>query len=246
VSAARESDGRAVAAGGAARGGGLRGAGEPRPRRLPTRQGPPQSLPPRAPAVFVDRDGTLNREVEYLARVEALHLLPGAAEGVRRLRRAGFAVVLVTNQSAVARGLVDLAGVARINGELARRLAARGARLDGVYVCPHHPEVGAAPFRRRCRCRKPGPGLVRRAARDLGLDLARSYCVGDALVDLGLAAATGTRAVLVLTGHGRRTARALDGRVRVAHVATNFRAAAEWIIDDARRRRRATGGSRWP
>jgi len=191
-----------------------------------------------APAVFVDRDGTLNREVDYLANVDRLRLLPGAAAGVRRLRASGFKVVLVTNQSAVARGLVDLSGVEAIHRELARRLVAHDARLDGIYVCPHHPEAGTAPLRRRCRCRKPRPGLVRRAVRELGIDLARSYCVGDAAVDLGLAAAIGTPAVLVLTGHGRRTVGALGGRLPVAHVATNFRAAADWIIADAERRTR--------
>ncbi len=192
--------------------------------------------------MFVDRDGTLNREVQYLASVAGLRLLPGVAAAIRGLERAGFAVVLVTNQSGVARGRMTLATVGAIHAELARRLGARGATLAGVYVCPHHPDAGAPPLRRRCRCRKPAPGLVRRAARDLGLDLARSYCVGDGAVDLGLAAATGTRGVLVLTGHGRATRSALDARLPVAHVAANFRAAANWIIDDAersaRRRRR--------
>ncbi len=196
----------------------------------------------RRPAVFVDRDGTLNREVHYLADVAGLRLLPGVAPAIRDLRAAGFAVVVVTNQSGVARGRMTLASVEAIHRELARRLHVRGAALDGVYVCPHHPSVGRPPLRRRCRCRKPAAGLVRRAAREHGLDLARSYCVGDGTVDLGLAAATGTRAVLVLTGHGRATARALDAASAPAHVARNFRAAAKWIIDDAersaRRRRR--------
>jgi len=198
--------------------------------------------PRRRAAVFVDRDGTVNREVHYLASVAGLRLLPGVAAAIRRLGDAGFAIVLVTNQSGVARGRMTLATVDAIHAELARRLAARGATLAGIYVCPHHPDAGAPPLRRRCQCRKPAPGLVRRAARDLGLDLGRSYCVGDGAVDLGLAAATGTRGVLVLTGHGRATRRALDRRLPVAHVAANFRAAAKWIIDDAersaRRRRR--------
>ncbi len=198
--------------------------------------------PRRRAAVFVDRDGTVNREVHYLASVAGLRLLPGVAAAIRRLGDAGFAIVLVTNQSGVARGRMTLATVDAIHAELARRLAARGATLAGIYVCPHHPDAGAPPLRRRCQCRKPAPGLVRRAARDLGLDLGRSYCVGDGAVDLALAAATGTRGVLVLTGHGRATRRALDRRLPVAHVAANFRAAATWIIDDAersaRRRRR--------
>lgn len=197
------------------------------------------------PAVFVDRDGTLNREVRYLADIAGLRLLPGVADAIRALDAAGFAVVVVTNQSGVARGLMTLATVHAIHHELARRLSARGATLAGVYLCPHHPEAGTAPLRRRCRCRKPAAGLVRRAARELGLDPARSYCVGDGVVDLGLAASVDARGVLVLTGHGRATRRALAAgaaAVPVAHVAANFRAAAKWIIDDAersaRRRRR--------
>jgi len=197
------------------------------------------------PAVFVDRDGTLNREVHYLRRVADLRLLPGTATAMRRLNDAGFAVVVVTNQSGVARGLIAPATLDAIHRELTRRLANAGARLAGIYVCPHHPEVGSPPV--RCRCRKPAPGLVRRAARTLGIDLVRSYCVGDSAVDLGLAAATGTRSVLVLTGHGRETAAMLgratppanDRAAPPAHVAANFRAAAEWIIDDARRRPRS-------
>jgi len=185
------------------------------------------------PAVFLDRDGTLNREVHYLRAVRDLRLLPGAAEGLRRLGRAGFALVVVTNQSAIARGLVGARGVDAIHDELRRRLARRGAALDAIYVCPHHPE-----WTGRCRCRKPAPGLARRAARDLHLDLAASYCVGDSAGDLGLAGAIGVPAVLVLSGHGRHTARALAPAIPAAHVATSFRTAAEWIIHDARRRRR--------
>jgi D-glycero-D-manno-heptose 1,7-bisphosphate phosphatase len=186
------------------------------------------------PAVFVDRDGTLNREVDYLRCVADLRLLPGGAAAVRRLTDAGFAVVVVTNQSGVARGLVAPATLEAIHDTLRRRLARGGARIAGLYVCPHHPTVGTPPLRRRCRCRKPGPGMVERAARELGLDLGRSYCIGDSAADLGLAAATRLRAVLVRTGYGRQTEAALDDALRPAHVAANFRAAAEWIIDDAR------------
>jgi histidinol-phosphate phosphatase family protein len=188
--------------------------------------------------VFTDRDGTLNREVGYVSSRDQLRLLPGAAEGVRRLRAAGFAVVVVSNQSGVARGLTSCEGVAVVHDELRHRFAARGAALDAIYFCPHHPEKGDPPFRRACRCRKPAPGLARRALRELGLELGRGYVVGDTVRDLGLAAAIGVPGILVLTGHGRATRRELDGAVAVAHVAANFRAAAEWIIADAQQRRR--------
>lgn len=187
------------------------------------------------PAVFLDRDGTLNREVHYLRRVDDLRLLPGSAAAVRKLNDAGFAVVVVTNQSGVARGLIAPATLDAIHRTIATRLARGGARLAGIYVCPHHPTAGSPPLRRRCRCRKPAPGLVERACRELGLDLRRSYTVGDAGADLGLAVATGTRAVLVRTGHGRTTEATLAPTAGIAHVAPNFRAAADWIIDDARK-----------
>lgn len=186
------------------------------------------------PAVFVDRDGTLNREVHFLRRVADLRLLPGSAAGVRALNEAGFTVVVVTNQSGVARGLIAPATLDAIHATLRRRLEAAGAVVAGFYACPHHPSEGKPPLRRRCRCRKPASGLVDRAAREHGLDLRRSYCVGDSDADLGLARATGTRSVLVLTGHGRRTAAGHAGRAPADHVAVNFRAAADWIIDDAR------------
>jgi len=188
----------------------------------------------RRAAVFADRDGTLNHEVGYLANVERVRVFAGAAAGIRRLKAAGFALVVVSNQSGIARGLMTDAQVRAINAEVARRLGT-GAAPDRFYYCPHHPEAGTPPLRRRCRCRKPGTALVRRAVRELGLDLARSYCVGDHARDLALAAALGVRGVLVLTGHGRRTARTLDPGVPVAHVAANFRAAAKWIIDDTER-----------
>jgi D-glycero-D-manno-heptose 1,7-bisphosphate phosphatase len=191
------------------------------------------------PAVFVDRDGTLNREVDYCRRVADLRLLPGAAAGVAALTRAGFAVVVVTNQSGVARGLIPPAILGAIHAALRRRVAAAGGTLAGIYACPHHPEVGAPPLRRRCRCRKPRPGLVERAARELDLDLGRSYVVGDGPADLGLAARAGIPGVLVLTGYGRRTAAAREDATAAAHVAANFRAAAKWIIGHARNARAA-------
>lgn len=159
------------------------------------------------PAVFLDRDGTLNRELDgALARPSQLELLEGAAEGAARLSAAGFALVVVTNQSAVARGWCTLDDVREVHAELSRRLSAAGAELAGIYACPHHPEFGQAPYRRECPCRKPSAGMLRRAARELALDLARSWIVGDALRDLRAAHAVGARAVLVETGKGAHEA----------------------------------------
>lgn len=159
---------------------------------------------PARAAVFLDRDGTLIEDADYLVRPEQVRLIPGAAAAVRRLNERGIPVVVVTNQSAIARGMATEADLARVHEWLTATLAAAGARLDGIYYCPHHPDFGAAPYRRACACRKPLPGLLLQAADELGLDLAASAMIGDSLRDLeaGVAAGCGSL-LLVRTGHGR-------------------------------------------
>ena len=130
-------------------------------------------------AVFVDRDGTLIRDVGYLCRVEQLEILPNVPEAIRLLQEKDYKVVVVTNQSAVARGRLTEAMLADIHGELIARLARRGARLDAVYYCPHHPTEGFAPYKMVCDCRKPNTAMIRRAETELKLDPSRSYIVGD-------------------------------------------------------------------
>ena len=151
-------------------------------------------------AVFLDRDGTVNAEVDYLSDPEQLVLLPGAARAIARLNRAGFATVLITNQSGVARGLFDEARLAQIHDRLRELLAAEGAHLDAIHYCPHHPKLGEPPYRLDCDCRKPQPGMLRRAAEELGLNLERSWSVGDAPRDLEAAAALGVPGILVASG----------------------------------------------
>ncbi len=157
---------------------------------------------PAQAAVFLDRDGVLTREDEWVLRADQVELLPGAAAGVRRLNEAGIPVVVVTNQSALARGWIGELELAQIHARLAELLAAEGARIDAIYVCPHHPTEGAGELRRECDCRKPAPGLLLRAAREMGLDLAASWMVGDAARDVEAARAAGVQAALVLTGKG--------------------------------------------
>lgn len=156
------------------------------------------------PALFLDRDGTLVEEVGPLGDPDRLRLLPGVSAALRRAAEAGFACVVVTNQSGVARGLYEEADVARVHAALRARLAEGGARLDAIEACPHHPDAPRARYRLRCDCRKPAPGLILRAARRLGLDLARSWTVGDRLRDARAGEAAGTAALLVRTGHGAR------------------------------------------
>jgi D-glycero-D-manno-heptose 1,7-bisphosphate phosphatase len=148
-------------------------------------------------AVFLDRDGTLIEDRHYPRDPDQVRLLPGAADAVRRLNAAAIPAVVVTNQSGIARGLLTEADYAATTRRLDELLAAAGARLDGHYHCPHLPDVTGP-----CDCRKPGPLLYERAARELDLDLAASWWVGDRERDLGAADRFGGRAILVLTGAG--------------------------------------------
>lgn len=157
------------------------------------------------PAIFLDRDGTLIREVDYLADPELVELLPGAVEGLRAWRRAGYALVLATNQSGIARGLVTLEQLEAIHERLARELAEHDLALDDIRFCPHHPTEGEAPNRRGCGCRKPAPGMLFAAAAELDLDLEASWMIGDALRDLEAGSRAGGRSILVRTGKGART-----------------------------------------
>jgi D-glycero-D-manno-heptose 1,7-bisphosphate phosphatase len=154
-------------------------------------------------AVFIDRDGTISEEVGYVNHVSRYRVFPFAAEAVRLLNESGWLAVLVTNQAGVARGYFVEDLIQEVHGLLASELARGGARLDAVYYCPHHPNVGEPPYRFDCDCRKPRPGLIRRAAEELGVDLARSWMVGDRYSDSQLARNAGVRSAFVLTGYGR-------------------------------------------
>lgn len=170
------------------------------------------------PAVFVDRDGTLIREGEYLSDPADVELLPGALEALAAFAAAGYAIVVVTNQSGIARGYYDEAAYRQVEAEVERRLTAGGIRVMGTYHCPHHPA-----FTGRCDCRKPATGLFRQAAREHGLDLERSVYVGDRLRDIAPAAELGGTAILVRTGYGVEEANAAPRDVRVVN---DLRAAA--------------------
>jgi D-glycero-D-manno-heptose 1,7-bisphosphate phosphatase len=152
------------------------------------------------PAVFLDRDGTLVEEVPYLHEPERVVLVPGATAALAGLAAAGFALVVVTNQAGVARGRFPEAAVARVHRRLAGLLAGGGVRLDGVWYCPHHPEGTVARYARACGCRKPAPGMLLAAAAALGLDLGRSFLIGNDPIDVGAAQAAGVAPLFVTTG----------------------------------------------
>jgi D-glycero-D-manno-heptose 1,7-bisphosphate phosphatase len=150
----------------------------------------------------MDRDGTLCHEVGYVNHVSRLRLYSFSVEAVRRINRSRFLAVVVTNQAGVARGYFPEAVVHEVNAAMTAELSAGGARLDGLYVCLHHPTAGVPPYRADCDCRKPRPGLLRRAADELGIDLAHSFVVGDRPNDLQVAWNAGARGVMVRTGYG--------------------------------------------
>ena len=151
-------------------------------------------------AVFLDRDGTVNEEVGYLSDLRRLRLIPGAGAAIRRLNEAGLKVVLVTNQSGVARGYFPESFVHDTHALLETMLREEGARLDGIYYCPHHPTAGNSLHTMACDCRKPGTGLIDRAARELDIDVKNSFTAGDKWSDIELGQRAGTRTVLVRTG----------------------------------------------
>ncbi len=177
-------------------------------------------------AVFLDRDGVVVEHVHYLSKPEELRLVRGAAQAVRRLRAAGFKVVLVTNQSGVERGYFSLRQLSIVHRRLRAMLARGGARLDAIYCCPHAP----APKGRGCSCRKPAPALFKRAARRFKIDLASSFVVGDSTSDLKAARNIGASAVLVKTGYGGSDGR---HRVRADKTCRDVAEASRWILKEA-------------
>src|SRR5687768_17273513 len=168
---------------------------------------------PVKPAVFLDRDGTLLQEGNYVDRLERLEFFPYTVDAVRSLNEADFAVVVVTNQSGVARGMYPESFVGEAHRFIDERLHAGGARVDAYYYCPHHPDGSVTALRQACDCRKPKPGQLVQAASDLRLDLRRSFMVGDRWKDIEAGKAVGARTVLVRTGYGREAeeANSVDG-----------------------------------
>ena len=186
------------------------------------------------PAVFLDRDGTLIEEVGYLDRLDRLHVFPYTTEALRLLARSGFKLVIITNQAGVARGFFDESFVQLTNQHLVDRFGEAGVVVDGVYYCPHHPDGTVERYRVSCECRKPKPGMLRAAERDLGIDLSRSWVVGDRWLDVELAGSVGARSILVRTGYGETEAsRPVDG-VHATAVAAHVLEAASLIIKAAR------------
>ena len=182
------------------------------------------------PGVFLDRDGTLIEERGYLDRLDLLSIFPWTADALRLLSRAGYAIVVITNQSAIARGMIDEAFLEQVHRELSARLARGGAAIDRYYFCPHLADATLEAYRQACRCRKPGPGMIERACRELDLDPARSVMIGDRWLDIACGRAAGTRTVLVRTGHGAHEADRPPDGIRADAILNNLMEAAGWML----------------
>jgi D-glycero-D-manno-heptose 1,7-bisphosphate phosphatase len=183
------------------------------------------------PAVFLDRDGTMIHDVGYLSRVEDLQWFPSTIDAIRLLNRAGFLVCVTTNQSGIGRGLFTESDLTAIHDEMRRVLDAEGARIDGWFHCPHHPEAAIDELRRHCDCRKPQPGMIHEAMVKFPIDIAKSFVIGDTLADVGLAASVGARGILVRTGGGEAVVRAHLGVVPgAAFVAPTLMEATAWLL----------------
>ena len=183
------------------------------------------------PAIFLDRDGTLNVDVGYLHALDQLELFPWTSEALRLLKHAGFALVVVTNQSGIARGLIAPGFVEEAHAEMRRRLQAAGADVDAIYFCPHHPGGSVKGLDIECRCRKPAPGMIEDAVRDLHIDLRRSWVIGDKWLDVQLGHAVGARSILVRTGWGATEEGARPVGQRVDAVCDTLMDAVSVILD---------------
>jgi D-glycero-D-manno-heptose 1,7-bisphosphate phosphatase len=155
------------------------------------------------PAVFIDRDGTISEEVGYINHPSRFRIFPYAARAIKLLNDQGWLAIIITNQAGVARGYFSESMIETVHDNLRKELSDEGARVDAIYYCAHHPTVGEPPYRQDCDCRKPKPGLITRATKDLDVALEQSWMIGDRYGDVELARNAGVRSAFVLSGYGR-------------------------------------------
>ena len=187
-------------------------------------------------AVFLDRDGVINEEVGYLDNLDKLKIIPGAYEAIKLINKSGMKAVVITNQAGVAKGLFTEDFVRETNYHLQKILREQEAYINNFYYCPHHPTEGEEPYRRICDCRKPAPGMLVQAARDLNIDLTKSYLVGDRFNDMEAAKKAGVKGILVKTGYASELLQD-DGPDKAKpenkpdFIAADILDAVRWILD---------------
>jgi D-glycero-D-manno-heptose 1,7-bisphosphate phosphatase len=185
-------------------------------------------------AVFMDRDGTISEETGYLKDPCDLKILPGAFDAIKLINENQIKAVVITNQSGVARGYFSEETVGKTHLRLRELLGGKGAHLDGIYYCPHHPEIGPPEYRKKCNCRKPALGMLRLASTELEIDLSHSYVIGDKLTDIEPAYKVGAKGILVLTGYGKEQMESLNERSKKQphYIARDILEAVNWILQD--------------
>jgi len=154
--------------------------------------------------IFLDRDGTINEEVNFLSSPVKLRLIPGSADAIREANDLGLKVFITTNQSGIARGILTEDRLKQVHDRLLGLLHEKEARIDAIYYCPHHPDFGDARYRKQCSCRKPKTGMLERAAKEFDVDLSKSFVIGDRMIDVQTGNNAGASSILVLTGYGKQ------------------------------------------
>lgn len=179
-------------------------------------------------AIFLDRDGTIIEDQGYISSPEQIKFLPGSVEAIKMLKDAGYKIIIISNQSGVARGLLTEDMLQTIDKIIHRTILNGGGNIDGSYYCPHHPEHGVYPYKQACECRKPHIGLIKRATREHDIDLNGSFMVGDHSNDVETAKRAGIPGIFVMTGHGKEEKDNLKSQP--AHFAPDLLSAAKWIL----------------
>jgi D-glycero-D-manno-heptose 1,7-bisphosphate phosphatase len=183
-------------------------------------------------AVFLDRDGTINKDVGYPNSYDMIEIFPFSFEAVKRLNEAGLLAVVVTNQSGIGRGYIEEKNLHDLHQKMARAFEQWGASLDGIYYCPHYEESDQPEYREDCTCRKPNPGMALKAAEELDIDLSQSYMIGDKAEDILFGRNIQASSILVLTGFGTKSLPKLKEKgIEPAYVADTLLDAVEWILE---------------
>lgn len=184
-------------------------------------------------AVFLDRDGTINKDVGYPGSFQAIEIFSYSYEAIRRINQAGLLAIIVTNQSGIGRGLIEERNLLEIHQKLKESFAEYEAHFDGIYYCPHYLFSPAPRYRMDCQCRKPNPGMGKKAAEELGVDLKKSYMIGDKVEDILFGMNIQATPILCLTGFGPESLPKLEEiRIKPAYVAANLLDAVNWILKE--------------
>lgn len=180
--------------------------------------------------IFLDRDGTINEELEFISDPENIVLIPGSVDAIREANQLGLKVFVITNQSGIARGLIKEEDLVRVHNKLVKLLNAENAHLDAIYFCPHHPDYGEPPYRTLCDCRKPNTGMLKQAEAEFNIDLKKSFIIGDRIIDIQTAHAAGAKSILVLTGYGKNQIEIVKSQnIYVDYIAENLHDAIQFV-----------------